>query len=231
MFCDTCHWYTAGEKICPHCGAEQKPPEPDAIFGIRRPEPKPKPEPAPPPVPEAPPLPPEPPPVAAPLPAPRPIPPPSPTPVPSGSKPAPAPSGGNTQGIKALALVLIGVVVLVIVLFFVEMSREDAYYASAPDYDDSYFETAEPSLEEAQAGDLVFLDDAQWWVLVAGEHALLLLMEDEIYLEPEEVVGYLDENGMFLLSPEEMAAYGFPPPEDRYDQLTSLRPAKWVTVR
>ena len=25
MFCDTCHWYTAGEKICPHCGAEQKP--------------------------------------------------------------------------------------------------------------------------------------------------------------------------------------------------------------
>jgi len=25
MFCDQCHWYTAGEKICPHCGAEQKP--------------------------------------------------------------------------------------------------------------------------------------------------------------------------------------------------------------
>ena len=45
MFCDTCHWYTAGEKICPHCGAEQKPPEPDNIFGIRRPEPKPAPPP------------------------------------------------------------------------------------------------------------------------------------------------------------------------------------------
>jgi len=49
MFCDTCHWYTAGEKICPHCGAEQKPPEPDSILGIWQPAQKPKP--APPPVP------------------------------------------------------------------------------------------------------------------------------------------------------------------------------------
>jgi len=24
MFCDTCHWYTAGKAICPHCGARQK---------------------------------------------------------------------------------------------------------------------------------------------------------------------------------------------------------------
>jgi len=34
MFCDQCHWYTRGEKICPHCGAVQKPPAPDAIFKL-----------------------------------------------------------------------------------------------------------------------------------------------------------------------------------------------------
>ena len=33
MFCDTCHWYTGGEKICPHCGAPQMP-RPDEMFGI-----------------------------------------------------------------------------------------------------------------------------------------------------------------------------------------------------
>ena len=32
MFCDSCHWYTAGEKICPHCGAEQKPREDNDVF-------------------------------------------------------------------------------------------------------------------------------------------------------------------------------------------------------
>jgi len=34
MFCDTCHWYTAGEKICPHCGAAQKPKAPKDIFNL-----------------------------------------------------------------------------------------------------------------------------------------------------------------------------------------------------
>jgi len=34
MFCDQCHWYTAGEKICPHCGAEQHPKRPDDIFNL-----------------------------------------------------------------------------------------------------------------------------------------------------------------------------------------------------
>ena len=34
MFCDQCHWYTAGEKICPHCGAEQSPKRPDDIFNL-----------------------------------------------------------------------------------------------------------------------------------------------------------------------------------------------------
>ena len=29
MFCDTCHWYTAGAPICPHCGAKQSPKKKD----------------------------------------------------------------------------------------------------------------------------------------------------------------------------------------------------------
>ena len=32
MFCDTCHWYTAGEKICPHCGAAQSPKKAKDMF-------------------------------------------------------------------------------------------------------------------------------------------------------------------------------------------------------
>jgi len=34
MFCDTCHWYTAGEKICPHCGAVQKPRAAKDMFNL-----------------------------------------------------------------------------------------------------------------------------------------------------------------------------------------------------
>lgn len=34
MFCDTCHWYTAGEKICPHCGAEQSPKKAKDMFRL-----------------------------------------------------------------------------------------------------------------------------------------------------------------------------------------------------
>jgi len=34
MFCDTCHWYTAGEKICPHCGAAQKPKAAKDMFNL-----------------------------------------------------------------------------------------------------------------------------------------------------------------------------------------------------
>jgi len=34
MFCDTCHWYTAGEKICPHCGAPQKPKPAKDMFNL-----------------------------------------------------------------------------------------------------------------------------------------------------------------------------------------------------
>ena len=34
MFCDTCHWYTAGEKICPHCGAAQSPKKAKDMFNL-----------------------------------------------------------------------------------------------------------------------------------------------------------------------------------------------------
>ena len=34
MFCDTCHWYTAGEKICPHCGAAQGPQKAKDMFNL-----------------------------------------------------------------------------------------------------------------------------------------------------------------------------------------------------
>jgi len=34
MFCDTCHWYTAGEKICPHCGAEQSQKKAKDMFNL-----------------------------------------------------------------------------------------------------------------------------------------------------------------------------------------------------
>ena len=34
MFCDTCHWYTAGEPICPHCGAKQSPKKTNNIFNL-----------------------------------------------------------------------------------------------------------------------------------------------------------------------------------------------------
>jgi len=34
MFCDTCHWYTAGESICRHCGAKQKPKPAKDVFNL-----------------------------------------------------------------------------------------------------------------------------------------------------------------------------------------------------
>ena len=34
MFCDTCHWYTAGKNICPHCGAKQKPKAAKDMFNL-----------------------------------------------------------------------------------------------------------------------------------------------------------------------------------------------------
>ena len=34
MFCDQCHWYTAGKKICPHCGAEQSPKKAKDMFNL-----------------------------------------------------------------------------------------------------------------------------------------------------------------------------------------------------
>ena len=34
MFCDTCHWYTAGDKICPHCGAQQSPKKVKDMFNL-----------------------------------------------------------------------------------------------------------------------------------------------------------------------------------------------------
>ena len=225
MFCDQCHWYTAGEKICPHCGAEQKPPEPGDIFGIRRPEPAPTVQAEPKPLPK---------PVAPPPspPAPKPIPPP---PKPAPSTPASTASGGDKQGLKALALILVGVVALVIVLFLVEMGRDDTYYSYTPDYDDSYFyddfgTVPVLPLWEAQPGDVVFYDNTYWRVLDKDADAFLLLLEDEIYMPPEEVDDHLGDNGWFLLSPEEMEAYGIEPPEDWNEQLTPVRPAVWVNI-
>ena len=34
MFCDTCHWYTAGKSVCPHCGAVQKPKPARDMFNL-----------------------------------------------------------------------------------------------------------------------------------------------------------------------------------------------------
>ncbi|MCL2494102.1 MAG: hypothetical protein FWE98_00410 [Oscillospiraceae bacterium] len=34
MFCDTCHWYTAGESVCPHCGAPQSPKKAKDMFRL-----------------------------------------------------------------------------------------------------------------------------------------------------------------------------------------------------
>jgi predicted amidophosphoribosyltransferase len=34
MFCDTCHWYTAGESVCPHCGAPQGPKKAKDMFNL-----------------------------------------------------------------------------------------------------------------------------------------------------------------------------------------------------
>jgi len=265
MFCDTCHWYTAGEAICPHCGAPQGPEEIEEIAALPEeptplPEPEPTPEPSVP-VPE----------VSPPPPAPKPVPTPIPAPIPapsasSVSRPAPTPSGGNKQGFKALALILAGTVVLIVVLLFAEMAREDTYYTDIPNYDDSYFyddsylEADEPPLEEAQAGDVVSFGNAQWRVLDRDPpEYLLLLLEYDIYLWPEEVDEYLgkrvemnddvyigelefsyfefarilltpDGNALFQLSPEEMENYGIEPPEIWDDELVPVRPAIRVYI-
>jgi len=272
MFCDQCHWYTAGEKICPHCGAEQGPEEAGVISGLTQDEsisdtaiaapPAPRE-----PVPEAPPLPPEPAPVPLPKPAPsvqKPVPLPAPKPTPA-PKPAPPLSGSNKQGMKFLVFVLVGVGALLLVLFFSELAK-DVTYNDYPDYDDayyddSYFEFTALSMEDAQAGDTILFGDTRWVVLEEDPPgAFLLLMENGLSLPPGEVQDYIETvevydddaytvymggvnfteeefarilptqegNGMFLLTPEEMAEYGVEPPEVLDDGLTPVRPAMRV---
>lgn len=228
MFCDTCHWYTRGEAICPHCGAPQGPTQAEEIASLPE-EPAPAPE-VPVPLPEPPPAPlPTPAPLPAPVSAPKPVPAPVPVPAP---KPAPTPSGGNKQGFKALALILAGTVVLILVLLFAEMTREDTYYTNTPDYDDSYFQMTEPIqwLWDAQPGDEVYYGDGYWRVLERNADVLLLLAEYEIYMPPEEIDDYLAENGMFQFSPEELEHYGIEPPEVWDDETIPVRPAIWVNV-
>ena len=137
-----------------------------------------------------------------------------------------------------MAFVIIGAVVLMLVLLFADLGREEAYYNYSPDYDDSYFYDddfwiTEPELPlwEAQVGDLVYYDDAYWRVLDEDEHSILLLLEDETYMPPEEIDGYLSEHGLFLLSPEEMEMYGVEPSEGWYSGVVPVRPAIWVSVR
>jgi len=196
-----------------------------------------------------------------------PVPPPAPRPIPAPPAPKPAPPtpDSNKQGFKALAFVLVGAAVLMFVLLFAEMGREDAYYNYSPDddgsyfYDDDYFEADWPSLEEAWTGDVVSFGSAQWRVLDKEPDALLLLLEDEMYLQPEEIDNFLNESelyydvvylagmeftgeefgrirpspegdALFLLSPEEMGIYGIEPPELWNDELIPVRPAIWVSV-
>ncbi|MCL2299472.1 MAG: hypothetical protein FWC27_04930, partial [Firmicutes bacterium] len=167
MFCDQCHWYTAGEKICPHCGAPQEPPEPEDAFGLKRPAPpKPEPEPAPVVIPA-------PPPVVRPVT----VPPPAPYVRP---KPAPTMSDSNKKGLKALAIVLAGVVVLVIVMLIAERASDDPYAFN--EYENPYYEDYEYSTEPApEVGDVLFFGNAQWRAADedASGTALLLLREDE----------------------------------------------------
>ena len=243
MFCDKCHWYTAGEKICPHCGAPQGPEE--AVPEAPAPEPEPAPAPAPKP---------------APVPAPMPAPAPAPAP-----KPAPTPPDSNKQGFKALAIVITAALAFVFVLFFVEMARDDTSYNygyEQNDYydDDFWFETAGPSLKEAQAGDVVAFGSAQWRVLdKESSDTILLLLEYEIAVQPEEAEEELNQietngdtiylagiefferdferiqlspegNRLFLLSAEEMAYYDVEPPEYWNAEFYTVRPAMWVTL-
>ena len=254
MFCDTCHWYTRGEPICPHCGAPQSPKEGDDIFS------PPKAEAMPAAVFEEPPPP-------KPIPAPVSIP--APKLVYSAPKPAPPPPGGNKQGFKALAFVLVGVVALVFVLFLVDAGRDDTNYYLNPVYDDSfngdsYFfeDITEPPLEEAQPGDVLTFGNARWRVLEKDEFGALLLLEYDIYLQPEEIAGYLnkvemyemysdvvslggvefaaeefgrirqtpDGGYMLRLSPEEMEAYGVETPEIWDEEAIPVRPAIWVNI-
>jgi len=155
MFCDTCHWYTAGEKICPHCGAEQSPKKAD-IFNLPGgvsvlddtfldkplaeaskaapapvPVPKPAPAPRPAPAPKPAPVPQAPPPAPKPMPAPAPRP--APAPV-SAPRPAPPPSNSSKQGIKALVIVLVGVFALLIVLVIADQAGSSTNYG----YDNNY---------------------------------------------------------------------------------------------
>ena len=265
MFCDTCHWYTAGEKICPHCGAEQKPKAAKDMFhlpgdvsilddtfmdkplaGMPKPAPVPKAEP-----------------IAKPVPAPKPVPQ-APLPVPkpapvSAPRPAPPPPGNNKQGIKALAIVLAGVFALILVLVIADQAGQEVSYINQYDYnyDDWYDDVqAEPSLEDAQPGDVIPFGNMQWLVLdqdLSGDLLLMLLLEEEMYLRPEEIDEYPGEKEyygdvaywggaefgimeyhrilrMFLLSAEEMAEYGIEPSE-AWNELVPVRPAIWVNTR
>jgi len=255
MFCDTCHWYTRGEPVCPHCGAQQGPEEPVEIIAVpeeNMPEPEPPPLPSPPPVPK-------------PVPAPKPLPLSVPTPPPSPPKPAPTPSNSETQSLKALGLILAGAVALIFVLVIVNVAREDNTYNNNAIYLDDYVYndgTAWPSLEDAWIGDEVFFGDGKWRVLdKEPPDLLLLLLEYEIYLHPGEIDGFLNEpevnygdvihvggleftaeefgrielspegDVMFLLSPAEMAIYGVEPTEYWDDELVPVRPAMWARIR
>jgi len=161
---------------------------------------------------------------------------------------------------KILAGVLAGVVVLVLVLLIAERAGDSTYYYN--DYGDSYadddpwFVYTEPSPEEALVGDWILFGGAQWRVLDRDMiDGILLLMDNEIYLSPEEAQAYPGESGydfeggvvhwggaafaaeeftsiqrMFLLSPEEMEQYGIEPPLAWFDELVPVRPAMWISI-
>lgn len=196
MFCDTCHWYTAGEEICPHCGARQSPEEAEELL-TAAPAPTPAPVPAqiPAPAPESTPAPipvqvPEP--MPMPLPKPMPMPLPRPVPVPP-PQPMPVPSNGNRQAMKALLLILAGVLALVLVLVLSDRARNDTYtYEPGYVYEDNYDDPPEISLEEAQPGDLVWFGSAQWQVLDTDRpDAVLLLLDYVTYRHPDEIDDFL----------------------------------------
>jgi len=222
MFCDTCHWYTAGEKTCPHCGAVQGPKKAKDMFNLpgdlsvlddsfmdtplagapmtEPPAPAPvvlPPAPSPKPAPPQAPVPKL---IPAPAPAQKPIPAPS---APPAARPAPPQSDVNKQALKILALVLAGVFALILILVIAEMGRDSAYYDDGayyiydPDYDDSYLDDefyTEPveSLEDARAGDLVYFGYVHWRVLDEDAGAVLLLRDYAEHLHPDDIYHYLN---------------------------------------
>jgi len=165
---------------------------------------------------------------------------------------------------KALAVVLAGVVALIFVLVLVDRpGRNAAYdiYEYNELYDDDIWFVS--SLEGARVGEVIPFGSARWTVLDEDKDppgALLLLLEDALYLWPEKIDEYLSESwvedgvvhlcGMeftleefermrlspegsrlFLLSPEEMERYGIAPPEIWDEDFLPLRPAVWVNIR